>query len=177
MYCTYSYLLHSGLEIAVAASAHPVNLSYTPQEGLQFGSAEVNQSCSKQLTLTNKSDCLSISFNCHVPAHFKLSSPRGKIPPGKSILLEVIFLPHQLGCLDGKLVLDVLGIGKENESVVVDTVIIPLRGEGERRYAGKERRRKSAQVDDLAASIRPHDRRVEIRWVIYMYHIMYIPCI
>ena len=161
------YLLltgEGGLEVAVTASAHPVSLSFVPEAGLQFSPGPINHAHTQQLTLTNNSDTLPITFNCRVPAHYKVSLRHGKIPPQKSASVEVTFLPHQMGCLDGKLCVDVLG----RENVVVETVMVPLRGTGEKstvEQQGKEaeKRKRSAQVNDLAASIRPHDSRVSLR--------------
>ena len=163
------YLLltgEGGLEVAVTASAHPVSLSFVPEAGLQFSPGPINHAHTQQLTLTNNSDTLPITFNCRVPAHYKVSLRHGKIPPQKSASVEVTFLPHQMGCLvvDGKLCVDVL----ERENVVVETVIVPLRGTGEKstvEQQGKEaeKRKRSAQVNDLAASTRPHDSRVSLR--------------
>ena len=163
------YLLltgEGGLEVAVTASAHPVSLSFVPEAGLQFNPAPINHAHTQQFTLSNNSDTLPITFNCRVPAHYKVSLRHGKIPPQKSASVEVTFLPHQMGCLvvDGKLCVDVL----ERENVVVETVMVPLRGTGEKstvEQQGKEaeKRKRSAQVNDLAASTRPHDSRVSLR--------------
>ena len=162
------FSMHAGgdsvLEVAVTASAHPVTLSFIPETGLQFSPTPINHSQSQQLTLTNNSDTLPISFKCRVPAHYKVSQKHGKIPPQKSVSVEVTFLPHQMGCLDGKLCVDVL----ERESVVVETVMVPLRGTGEKNVmeqTKEEKRKRSAQVNDLAASIRPHDSRVLLRCI------------
>ena len=155
------------LEVAVTASAHPVSLSCTPEVGLDFGSTSVGVPHSQHIQLCNNSATLPVSFNCRVPAHYKTSSLQGKIPPNGTTSLEVVFLPHQLGCLDGKLSVDVLGVGRERESVTVDSLAVELRGTGEQsrqQRRGREgKKRRSAQLDDLATSIRPHDKRVDIK--------------
>ena len=162
----HCHLLIPGLEVAVSASAHPISLSCTPDEGLDFGSTPVGLPHSQHVQLCNNSDTLPVSFNCRVPAHYKVSSLQGKIPPNGVSTLEVVFQPHQMGCLDGKLSVDVLGIGREGQSVVMDTLAVPLRGTGEQNLqqrGRRGRRRRSAQLDDLATSVRPHDKRVDLR--------------
>ena len=148
------YLLltgEGGLEVAVTASAHPVSLSFVPEAGLQFSPGPINHAHTQQLTLTNNSDTLPITFNCRVPAHYKVSLRHGKIPPQKSASVEVTFLPHQMGCLvvDGKLCVDVL----ERENVVVETEY----GASHCRTAGQGGREEKEirSKFDLAASTRP----------------------
>ena len=102
-------------------------------------------------------------------AHYKCDPSSGKVPPGGTLPLSISFFPRQLGPLNFKLNIDILGpcgllAGEEVGGLkanVVQTVTVELKGVGGNAPARKaERKGKGmnlAHPSDLATSIRPHD--------------------
>ena len=92
------------------------------------------------------------------------------MPPGDTLPLSISFLPRQLGRLNFKLNIDVLGPrgplagggeGGGLKTAVVQTVTVELQGVGTSAPARKSERKSKrvslAHPNDLATSIRPHD--------------------
>ena len=131
--------------------------------------------------LCNRSDVLPIEFCCQKLAHYKCSPSAGKIPPGKVVKMSVTFLPKQLGPLNFKLQVDVMGPVKDASSsssrkAVVYTAVVELKGSGAVGERRRERKREEvAHPSDLATSIRPYDGKTVIVYVeVYMCVVVYL---
>lgn len=112
---------------------------------------------------------LPIDFCCQKLAHYKCSPSAGKILPGKAVEMNVTFLPKQLGPLNFKLQIDVMGPVKDASSssssrrAVVCTTVVELKGSGAVGERRRERKREEvAHPNDLATSVRPHDGKTVI---------------
>ena len=82
--------------------------------------------------------------------------------------LSVLFLPRQLGHLNFKLCIDVLGPSKgKGKGTVVYTAVVDLRGCGATVQTGRKREKRVAVAhpNDLATSIRPHGGKSVVMYV------------
>ena len=81
--------------------------------------------------------------------------------------MNVTFLPKQLGPLNFKLQIDVMGPVKDASSssrrAVVYTTVVELKGSGAVGERRRERKREEvAHPNDLATSVRPHDGKTVV---------------
>ena len=155
---------HVAVELGVTASAVPVQLECRPSK-LVFGACPVGDSAFQSLQFLNTSDSLPLQFHCQLPAHFKMSVPRGQIDPRQSLELEVAFQPRQLGTLSGKLSVSVTAPTREG-MMSIHTTSIDLSAIGANPLVAKTRKKKTilAKFDDLSQSIRPSDRTLDVRY-------------
>ena len=65
--------------------------------------------CCPLTQLINESAALPIEYQCRQPAHYKCQPTSGRILPGEVVSMTVTFQPKQLGRLNFKLHIDVIG--------------------------------------------------------------------
>ena len=153
-------------ELGLTATALPVELKWQPGE-IDFGSCQNGMPCCKTLLISNDSDTLPLDYKIKLPAHYKADHNKGQIQPIQSCDLTVVFHPRQLGYLKGFLHIEVLG-ETQNGWGAFDVYKVPLMGKclsQGNNIAMRESKKRSQKADlsDLASSIRPHDRRVEVK--------------
>ena len=153
-------------ELGLTATALPVELKWQPEE-IDFGSCQNGVPYCKTLHISNDSDTLPLDYKIKLPAHYKIDPNKGQIQPIKSCDLTVVFHPKQLGDLKGFLYIEVLG-ATQNGWGAFDVYKVPLMGKCPSQgnnIAVRESKKRSQKADlsDLASSIRPHDRRVEVK--------------
>ena len=116
------------------------------------------------MIIKNESDVLPLTYKLSVPAHYKIDHNKGHILPEREQSLVVIFQPKQLGDLNGHLLVEILGEQSQGQAVF-HRYRVPLMGHCviDNQRGKRESKTQNGILDDLAASIRPHDRRVEIK--------------
>ena len=117
------------------------------------------------MTIRNDSDTLPLAYRLSVPAHYKIDHNRGHILPEKEQSVVVIFQPKQLGDLNGYLLLEIMGEQIDGVASVFAVYKVPLMGSCiiDNQRGKRESKTQKLILDDLAASIRPHDRRAKIK--------------
>ena len=184
--------------MGVTATVVPTSVTLSPVKRLKFGSCITGLVESRDLKLTNNSDTLNAVFKIQCPAHFKANPSKGTLKIGETQTTNIIFHPKQFGRLDGLLYIDIYSNSSE-DTPPVHTHSLSLIGSGI--ISGGLRKTDSnkkdlASLTDLTHSIRPHDKRHEVMYVIsklmysykirtymYMYnfinlcvHVQYVSC-
>ncbi|CAI8047058.1 Cilia- and flagella-associated protein 47 [Geodia barretti] len=154
------------LEVAVCATALPVDVQLEPSPPLQFGATPTMSPTTQHVKVHNKSDTLPLYFTTHRVPHYTCHPPSGHIPPSHTLTLSLTFTPKQLGPLNARLLIDILTSDSRSgkEGGIVKTLVVDLRGEGVSPGPGGRGRGDEsgsninyAHPDDMATSIRPYD--------------------
>lgn len=152
------------VELGLTATALPIQISLEPSE-IQFGKCLEGVLNSQKMTIRNDSDTLPLTYRLSVPAHYKIDHNKGHILPEKEQSLVVIFQPKQLGDLNGYLSLEIIGEHIDGAALVFAVYRVPMMGSCiiDSQRGKRESKTQKLILADLAASIRPHDRKVEIK--------------
>ncbi|CAI8019089.1 Cilia- and flagella-associated protein 47 [Geodia barretti] len=73
------------LEVAVCATALPVDVQLEPSPPLQFGATPTMSPITQHVKVHNKSDTLPLYFTTHRVPHYTCHPPSGHIPPSPSL--------------------------------------------------------------------------------------------
>ena len=155
------------IEVAVSATVLPVELNILPKNCLTFGSCVIGKHVKQKCSIQNASKSLPVHYVVKPIAHYKISHHKGKISPGAKQDVEIVFMPRQMGTLNSQFCINVIATNPSNakpEDKVIYSTYLKLIGVGV--SVTKEKSSKPLLYtlsSDRAASIRPHDRRQQIK--------------
>lgn len=81
----------------MTATAMPVLLNIVPKTHIAFGTCDLGAKVDKQLTLTNQSTSMSVSYRFRRIAQFATKPLSGRIKPQQIQEAIVSFVPKQIG--------------------------------------------------------------------------------
>ena len=154
--------------MGVTATVVPTSIALSPAKRLKFGSCVTGLIESRDLKITNNSDTLNAVFKIQCPAHFKANPSKGTLKIGETQTTNIIFHPKQFGRLDGLLYIDIYSNSSE-DIPPVHTHSLSLIGSGIVSGGLKKpdsNKKELASLTNLTHSIRPHDNRLEMMYVI-----------
>ncbi|NXK02800.1 CFA47 protein, partial [Herpetotheres cachinnans] len=108
---------HMGL--ALTGSGLPVMLTFKPGPVIKFMDCFLGEQTQVLCTLKNESKSLPVTFSFRKTAHFNVSPEKGKIKKNSAKDVIVSFSPHQIGTLEVKQVVDIIGTGLERNNLQV----------------------------------------------------------
>ncbi|NXJ75036.1 CFA47 protein, partial [Trogon melanurus] len=106
-------------ELALTGSGLPVMLTFNPGPVIKFMDCFCGEQTQVLCTLRNESEYLPVTFSFRKTAHFNISPKKGKIKKKSTKDVAFSFSPHQIGTLNVKQVVDIIGTGLEKNNLPV----------------------------------------------------------
>ncbi|KFP86309.1 Uncharacterized protein CXorf22, partial [Apaloderma vittatum] len=107
------------MELALTGSGIPVMLTFNPGPVIKFMDCFWGEETQVLCTLRNESEYLPVTFSFRKTAHFNISPGKGKIEKKSTKDVVFSFSPHQIGTLNVKQVVDIIGTGLEKNNLPV----------------------------------------------------------
>ncbi|XP_027672760.2 cilia- and flagella-associated protein 47 [Falco cherrug] len=107
--------------LALTGSGLPVMLTFRPGPVIKFMDCFLGEQTQVLCTLENESKFLPVTFSFRKMAHFNISPEKGKIKQKSAKDVIFSFSPHQIGTLEVKQVVDIIGTGLEKNNLQVLT--------------------------------------------------------
>ncbi|NXU59159.1 CFA47 protein, partial [Turnix velox] len=107
------------MELALTGSGIPVMLTFNPGPVIKFMDCFLGEKTQVVCTLKNESESLPITFSFRKVANFNISPKKGKIQKNSTKDVIFLFAPHQIGTLQVKQVVDIIGTVLEKNNLQI----------------------------------------------------------
>ncbi|NXP15221.1 CFA47 protein, partial [Thinocorus orbignyianus] len=106
-------------ELALTGSGLSVMLTFNPGPIIKFMDCFLGEKTQVLCTIKNESEFLPVTFSFRKTANFNISPEKGKIKKKSAKDVIFSFSPHQIGKLEVKQVVDIIGTGLEKNNLQV----------------------------------------------------------